>query len=355
MQSVGGISRYFAQLIEESQKYDDINCQLGIVYSKNEYLPVRKGNLLNYLKDASFYKEKHLRRWLNTNRSISLLKKNKFSIFHPTYFNTYFLKYLKAKPFVLTVFDMIPEYFPEYFPSSFSIPSQKKYLLQKAARIIAISESTKQDIIELLDIDESIIDVVYLGNGILVKPQIPQNEIVPEQFILFVGARNDYKNFNLMLKALKPLLKSNDDLYLLCCGGGIFSNTETELIADLNIKDRIIHYNNVKDEHLAYFYQNARAFIFPSLYEGFGIPILEAFTYQCPVVLSDIKVFHEIAGDAAYYFDPKSEQSIKNSIDAVIDNEKLRTSIIKKGSERVKKYSWAITSIKTKEIYQSVL
>lgn len=354
MQAHGGISRYFSKLFEKSLTECDIECQLGFIYSKNEYIKRHFGKLSNRLAKFQFRKEKHLRKWLNKARSINSLKKDQYDIFHPTYFSPYFLKYIGSKPFVLTIHDMIPEHFKDFFPPSFQIPEQKKVLAEKAEKIIAVSENTKRDILDLLPVKEEKVSVIYHGGGISTQPYCPPQIHIPDSFILFVGARNDYKNFKRFINAVKDILTTNNDLYLICCGGGPFSNSEKKEIEVLKIENKIILLNSVKDNFLAYLYSMATAFVFPSLYEGFGIPILEAFRYQCPVLLSDIAVFREVAGDNALYFNPKSESSIKKSILEITCNDSLRKKLKKNGSNRVKNFSWQKTLSKTKELYKSV-
>ena len=106
---------------------------------------------------------------------------------------------------------------------------------------------------------------------------------------------------------------------------------------------------------MAYFYQNALAFIFPSLYEGFGIPVLESFACGCPLLCSNVSSLPEVAGNAACYFDPYSEESIRDAVVKLLDDSNFREELIDKGYEQLKKFSWKQTSEETKKIYESVL
>ncbi len=140
----------------------------------------------------------------------------------------------------------------------------------------------------------------------------------------------------------------------MCTGGGKFSNYEIEQFKELGISKQVLQFN-LDDDSLAYFYKNALAFIFPSLYEGFGIPVLESFACGCPVVCSNVSSLPEIAGEAACYFDPYSEESIKNSVVKILTDSNLREELINKGYEQLKKFSWQKTAEQTKKIYESVL
>ena len=140
----------------------------------------------------------------------------------------------------------------------------------------------------------------------------------------------------------------------MCAGGGKFTREEMQLLSTLGIIGQISQYD-LSDDNLAHFYKNALAFIFPSLYEGFGIPILESFACGCPLLCSDTSSLPEIAGEAACYFDPYSEASIQNVLLKVLEDTHLRNDLILKGYERLKKFSWQQTAEQTKKIYESVL
>ena len=145
------------------------------------------------------------------------------------------------------------------------------------------------------------------------------NPNIPSNFLLFIGDRAPYKNFNRLIRAFSILSKEDKELNLVCTGMP-FSKSEKEFIDQLGVTDKITQVK-ATDKLLCELYSRAKLFIFPSLYEGFGIPILEAYACHCPVALSNASCFPEIAGDAGIYFDPYSEKSIIESIREVITNE----------------------------------
>ena len=250
---------------------------------------------------------------------------------------------------------MTHEKFPRYFPAKDKISANKKILARKAAKIIAISENTKKDVRRFYDIDERKIEVVYLGNS-LIRPSAvrPIHLPIPEKYVFFVGNRCIYKNFVLFIRSMATLMAKDKDLNIICAGGTAFSDFEKEIFKDLNLEGRI-HHIKVTDEALALLYQNALAFVFPSLYEGFGIPVLEAFACGCPVVLSNSSSLPEVGGNAVVYFDPKKESSIRNAVNKVIYDEILRCNLRTKGFEQLKKFSWKKTASQTEAVYKSIL
>jgi len=355
-QIYGGISRYFFELMKNFENDDGIDYDLPLRYSYNHYL--NKYNDLKYkpfLKNFNFRGKYRLINILNKNISKKLLIKGDYDIFHPTYYDPYFLDYINNKPFVLTIYDMIHEIYPEMFSSKDETSKRKKLLAQKATKIIAISENTKKDIIKFLGIDAYKIEVIYLANPFnMNKDDKIINVVTPEKYILFVGNRRGYKNFDLFIKTISPLFNDDVKLNVICAGGGEFNSMEIEKLKNLKIKDKVFFYSG-SDSVLAYLYQKAVAFVFPSLYEGFGIPILEAFACGSPVICSRTSSLPEVAGDAAIYFDPTDKLSMLNSIQKVIYNDKLRKKLIDKGKEQVKEFTWRKTADKTKKIYEGIL
>ncbi|HBE43965.1 MAG TPA: glycosyltransferase family 1 protein [Deltaproteobacteria bacterium] len=358
-QKYGGISRYFFELMKYFKSIGGVNITTPFIFSNNYYISDNKIiKHMKFLPHTEFRGKYRLFRLLisfNKILAITNLKKQDFDIFHPTYYDPYFLKYIGNKPFVLTVHDMIHEKFGEMFKRQDKTSEHKRLLVKKATIIIAVSENTKKDLIDLFGINESKIEVVYHGNSMLPGSDLKINIDIPKNYILFVGLREDgYKNFNRFIKAVSSLLIKNKELFVVCAGGGKFRIDERALLEQLDISKQVVQYD-VNDNILAYLYKNASVFVFPSLYEGFGIPVLEAFASNCPLVCSNTSSLPEIAGEGAIYFDPYSEDSIKNAIIKVLENTNLRNNIVRAGIERLKNFSWEKTAIKTKRIYEKIM
>jgi len=355
LQKYGGISRYFFELMSYLNN-NNFNFELPLAYSDNDYLKEKNFYSNSPLLSCEYLPfKKKIRRKVNDLKIKNVLRKQNFDLFHPTFYNPDFLKDLGNKPFIITVYDMINELFAYQFADD-KIPEYKKLLVEKASKIIAISKSTKKDLIKLYGINEDKIEIIYLASSFKDRDFKIGNDIhLPEKYILFVGNRGYYKNFEFFIKSISQLLVLDNKLKVICAGGPGFSEYEQALLSSLNIKENIIHYSINNDMTLIQLYKNALAFVFPSLYEGFGIPVLEAFSCGCPVILSNTSSLPEIANDAAIYFDPKDEISIKDNIEKVIYNEELRKNLIKEGFIQLSKFSWDKTAEQTKKLYESVI
>ncbi len=353
LQKYGGISRYFIELYSHLAKTGGVTSKISVMYSENIYFQTyfHQRSLLPKRKFPGKYR---LINKMNEYSSKSQIEKGRFDIFHPTYYNPYFVKIIKKKPFVLTVHDMIHELYPQIFSAEDLTVVHKKELIEKASKIIAVSENTKKDILKFNQIDPKIISVIPHGSSLndIASKKIPN---LPKIFLLFVGNRENYKNYIRFIEAIAPILTSSDNSpYVICVGGNNFSNNEMALHAKLNIQNRILHCFG-DDSTLKYLYMNAKALVFPSCYEGFGIPIIEAFNCGCPVVCSERSSFPEIAHDAAVYFNPDSKDSIKQSVQNILNDDSMRRSLIEKGAKRGRQFSWQKTAEQTKKVYEDIL
>lgn len=351
LQKFGGISRYFCEIIPKMNLPFDISVR----YSENIYL--KESKLCKHRLPVPkwiFNKYENKLLWKNRLFSEHMLKNSSTYLLHATYYEPYFLDCIGNHPYVITVHDMIYEKLPEFFPEKERalIFEQKKKVVTQANRVIAISQNTKQDLIDLLHIEPEKIDVIYHGTNMR-KPMRQSSVVLPQKFILYIGTRYSYKNFDRFAKAFSILAAKDKDLYAICTGSP-FSEDEMRSFESLNITNRIMHIH-ASDSLLHTLYNRAKAFIFPSLYEGFGIPILEAYACLCPAVISNTSCFPEIASDAAAYFNPYSETDMADAIANVIYNHTLREELIHKGSERLKLYSWEKAAQETKEVYKKVM
>ncbi len=360
-QTYGGISRYYTEIFSELEKRKDVEVILPIDYTDNFYLKTSKLLSKNKLR-ASLYSilaflkisTKTLRKKQTEKLLGQLCRDSNFDVFVPTYYNPYFLELIEEKPFVLTVYDMIHEIFPQYFSDDpYRVTEYKKQLIYKATRIIAVSKNTKNDILKIFpDIDAEKIHVIYHGSSIKIENHIKVK--LPPNYILYVGSRADYKNFKFLVDAVSPILKENPDLILLAAGGGIFTDDEINYIHKKALSKQI-HQKNFEENELGQFYKNANFFIFPSQYEGFGIPVLEAMACGCPIILSNSASFPEVAGDAGIYFDNNSENDLRRKIRLLLDNDNLRKEFSRKGLEQVKKFDWEVAAEQCLHVYRQAI
>jgi glycosyltransferase involved in cell wall biosynthesis len=278
--------------------------------------------------------------------SLQKIKKGNYDVLHPTYYDPYLLE-LKDKdiPLIIDVHDMIFEKFPHYFKNPEYTKKNKKLYFSRAHKIIATSQKTKEDLLSIYPyIHEDKVIVIYRGQVFPVQEYKQKKE----GYVLYTGQRNGYKNFNTFITAVAPLLLQYDLQFI--CTGQPFNKFELALLEKERISNKTIC-TFVHDNELSELYAKALVFVFPSLYEGFGLPILEAFAAGCPAVLSNTSCFPEIAGGAALYFDPYSISDIRAVIEKIITSPSLQKELSNKGKERIKDFSWEKTVYQTYNVY----
>lgn len=352
-QKYGGISRYFANIIQSITEKSEFDYDLGLLYSNNQYINRNRLIFNKYLNKTSFnIKEKYASK-LNQAYSKHLIEQNNYDILHPTYYDPYFLGRTK-KPLVITIHDMTYERLSEYFWAQDPLTYYKRLNIERADKIIAISETTKKDLIEYFDVDPTKIEVIY--HGIDLESPVLSTPIsnLPENYLLFVGDRSGYKNFYLFINAFKQLSVKFPDLNVILTGGGNLGCAEQELLLRLNISKKVFHVN-VCDEELNYLYQNTLLFIYPSLHEGFGLPILEAYKAGCPVLLSDTECFREIAKDSATYFEPHSKEDLIYKIEGILQDSTFKANTILKQNGRLKDFPLSKSIDQTLNLYSLML
>jgi len=253
---------------------------------------------------------------------------------------------------------MIDEIFSEPQSPSSVACKEKLSAVKRADHIICISESTRRDLIRLLNVPIKKTSVVHLGFS-LTRDSESSSDLISNlnntsSFILYVGNRNGHKNFRGLLHAYAQSDFLKNKYKLICFGGGRFSASEISLIQELDLKLDNVQQVSGSDAALGAYYKLAKVFVYPSLYEGFGIPPLEAMSFNCPVVCSNTSSMPEVVGDAALMFDPKDCESIKVAIERVVENEELRGDLVNRGRNRVQFFSWEKCAEETFEVYKSV-
>ncbi|GAB4015108.1 glycosyltransferase family 4 protein [Spirosoma koreense] len=354
LQAYGGISRYYCELITGINKTLPNKAHLSILWSNNiqlrEYnIPVHK-----YI-----FPKRH-RLLSKTNKLYNILDKevHNYDIYHATYFDDFLGRYIKTRPFVTTFHDMTYERlshkFAELSDDKWIIP-QKKKIAERASHLIAVSESTKRDMIELLAIPAEKITVIHLGSSFMQSNSRQEcyDTVSRPPYLLYVGNRAGYKNFIPFLRSIANLL-TRYKINLICAGGGKFTIEEKNIIQHLSIT-AFVHHHAIDDHALKNLYLGATAFIFPSLYEGFGIPILEAFSCNCPCIVSNNSSLPEVAGEAALYIDPTEPDSIAIAVETLILDSTVRKKLIQYGQLRLTHFSWAHTVDETIKLYKKLL
>lgn len=359
IQAYGGVSRYYAEILKGLGKSVEFEPLPRKLYSSNEHLRLNGLTYLDRFQDNyHFLGKTRIENYLKKREDdliIETIRRGEFDVFHPTYYSPFFIKELpKGKPFVLTVFDMIHElYLDEKLGRIHDETKNKRELIPRATHIIAISENTKRDILRYYPaLDEKKISVIYLGSSFSAS-NAKQEKSLSFKYILFVGNRNDYKNFEWFFKSVSVFLKRHAFI-LVCAGGGEFSESERLLFEDENLSNKVIHVSAKSDSDLAALYKGASCFIFPSLYEGFGIPILEAFSCQCPVLLPNSSCFPEIADNAALYYESNDPEDLVKQLERIVTDVDLSKSLKEAGVDRLQFFNWEKTVLQHTEVYDSL-
>jgi glycosyltransferase involved in cell wall biosynthesis len=349
LQRNGGISRYFIELIKQFQK----NPQFGIepivlnTYAQNSSLLEEASFQTKELKHAN---EAYL-------RIFQSLLGNRFGssapdLVHHTFYLPGFWGRFPRIPKVVTLFDMIPE-MTDSRNFIWSPHFMKKSFIAKADGVLSISQTSTSDMRTIYNSQRSVINT-YLGVSEDFKPGLPRHHDAPEAYILFVGNRSGYKDFDLALKAFASAWPAHRKNHLLLVGGGQLTPKERELITQSGVSERVSHLN-LSVAELASVYSNAKALVYPTRREGFGLPLLEAMASGVPILASDTIINREIAGPVGSYFPVGEVSSLSSLILAVTAEDESFSDKVELGFERVKQFTWEECARKTAEAYRAVV
>jgi len=344
----GGISRYFVELLKRLPTYGVIP-RLVVPISFNEYLAATP-QIYRGLCHPRFYVRGSTRLTTRISRWADHVvpKLVPHDLVHHTFYSR---KAISAEPAICTIVDMIPEVLPDHF--TLGDPHQGKFeMARRCSGIVAISETTKSDILKFLPgLKARVVSIPLAVDVAQFRALSHSTAQVSGDYVLFVGNRPAYKNFSRFSEAAASILASYRELRLVCAGGGRLTHVEELPFQEAGVLHRV-EQRQVNDDQLASLYKGARCFVFPSLYEGFGLPILEAFSLETPVALSSTPCFQEVAGDAAIYFDPEDVDSIRQTIEELLNHENLRRDLIANGTKRLAEFSWERTAELTARFYR---
>jgi len=275
---------------------------------------------------------------------------------------------IKPCRYVISIHDVNHLRFPELLPSTTArlyAKSMLRLAARVADRIITASNASKIEIVERLNVPEEKVSVIYNGVAETFKP-LPADEVVQRleadyeirpPYILYVGSLREHKNVARLLKALGNLnVMLGRDQTLVIAGDHPRQRPVLERYVEQNHLGRSVRFlGAVPHEKLPILYSGASIFVFPTLYEGFGLPVLEAMACGTPVCASDIPVLREVAGDAAVFFDPKDTHRMAEVIAAVLANRDISADLVHKGLKRASDFSWTRTAEQTLAVYRDAL
>jgi glycosyltransferase involved in cell wall biosynthesis len=361
LQSTGGISRLFSEILPRICELDE-SVEMTIFTSGllGQQPPGHPHILHRRIPDISnvlrvFAQWQSVRNRIEKIGFKRWIGDGKDKIWHSTY---YTMPRSWEGPQVVTVADMIYERFPDLFsgPGSDQFREQQKRCAKTADVVLCISEATKKDVEEIYHVDPHRLHVVHLACSEIFRPLIESDfhrsgQAVRQPFFLYVGSRAHYKNFSWFINAYS---RWNDkkEVRLLVVGPK-WTKEEYKELNELGIEDRVDIVSDAQDETLCSLYNQAAAFIYPSLYEGFGIPLLEALACGCPVIASRIPTSVEVAGQCPIYFELDQEDSIITAFDTAL-TEGPNCHRTREGLERAKEFSWDKTARGTLDVYRSL-
>jgi glycosyltransferase involved in cell wall biosynthesis len=355
-QRYGGISRYYKSLVNNLKKLDQNPHIFSGIY-QNNFLSKLPEDLVSGIKvDRFLLKTANIINPLNHYWASHQINKWHPDIIHETYYSNYFYN-LKNTARITTVYDMIHELFPHSFSKMDRSALWKKKTLNRVDHIICISHKTKKDLVEILNINKEKISVVHLGidSDFFSNDDFNFDILFNKPYLLYVGHRSDYKNFSGLVKAFSSSLRLKFDFDIIAFGGGNFSKSEKTLIKSLGFDDSQIKHFDGDDNLLAFLYKNAKAFIYPSLYEGFGIPPLEAMASNCPVIVSDRSSIPEVVGNAGVYFNPDCIDDMTEAIEGLVYSEGKINQLKLLGKKRLEFFSELKTAQATLDVYKGLI
>lgn len=300
-----------------------------------------------------------------------LLYREKLDLVHFPYFNVPIFYF---KKFVVTIHDLTINKFKTgkatnlplifYYLKLFFYHLLMYFAVKRACRIITVSQSVREEIIKTYNADEEKVRVVY--NGGELEEELEErgnhgnrgNEVNGEKYILYVGNLHPHKNLKTLILAYDELLKDEkyQDIKLIIVSPFDFFYLKLfDFLKNLKLENKVVFTGPVKNYKLHEFYKNAVCFVFPSFSEGFGIPGVEAMSLGCPVVASDIPVFHEVYASACLFFKPNNPVDLKEKIEIIINNPQKRSDLISLGLTQAKHFSWDLAGKEILKIYESCL
>ena len=355
-----GIGTYIENLVEHLGAIDQQNRYLLFVNSASSDLLQRLPDNFELVVDRSpGYSISEL---LGLSWKLWRLK---LDLYHATH---YVLPAVVPCRAVVTIHDIIHLLFPEFLPNRLALSYAKimmRHGLERGDRIISVSKNTKTDLMKYFEVDGTKIEVIYSGVGEVFRKRVSETEAeacrrklkFEQPYALFVGNPKPHKNLHNVVKAFAHALEIYpSDTKLVCVGGRPGTEFKIRQRAELlGISDRLIWLGHVDSADLPAIYQGATLFLYPTLYEGFGLPVIEAMASGVPVITSNSSALKEIAEGYAHLVDPLDVEQIARAIVQNLSNPEDRGHLAQKGLQRARDFQWKNTAAATLQVYHSVL
>ena len=347
VQEHGGISRMFVELAD--QFIHDPNLGVSLeplsMVTRNHYL----------LSESRLAEQLRVRpaRWQHLTLARYLARPHRAmhaDVVHSTFYLTRALRDFPGRPHVVTVHDMIPELFPDSRRRADRITDKRRYVDQ-AAHVICVSESTKADLLRVFGDVQAPISVIPHGVNPRFKPTDARVPGFPHDYLLYVGKRDGYKDAATLINALPHLRSEFPSLILVLVGGGPLTATEQRHIARLGLSGRVMQ-RSISDTDMPAAYAGARAFVFPSRYEGFGLPAIEGMACGVPMILARSSSLPEVGGSAALYFSPGNQLELIEAAHKILSNSDTARAMGRAGRERAMGFTWKSSAIQVASVYR---
>ena len=349
IQPYGGISRLFTELAREFIAHLDHGVDL---------LPLSAPIVNRYVLDSPYLAARLATRqarneWTALAWYFSHIERRRADVIHNTFYLPHGLAAARGSKRVVTVYDMIPERMPDTRRRLDFLTLKRRYV-EKADHIICISQATRDDLEDVYGKLDKPVSVIPLGVDPRFNPQVDRINRLPENYILFVGHRGQYKNASVLLKAFADLAAKFPDIQLAYVGGGKFTAAEQGVIKQFKLSGRVDQID-LPDESMPSAYAHAKAFVFPSRFEGFGLPVLEAMACAAPAVLARATSLPEVGGSAAAYFAPDNAEELAGELNAILSDSAKAERMKEDGLSWAQQFPWSRTAEQTAEIYRQVL
>lgn len=352
-----GIGRYVYELVKNLQEIDQRN-DYFLFFNEPEFsnfIP-KNPNFQKVLVNAKHYSISEQTTFLK------ILNRHKLDLMHFTHFNA---PILYRRPSIVTIHDLTLHFFPGKKMASFFHRAAYALTIRNATRhakkIIAVSRNTAKDLQEILHTPLKKVHVIYEGVAPEFQPLTDQTQIqttlnkyaIKQPFLLYTGVWRDHKNIYGLLEAFSKLLPAHPDLQLIITGktDNIYAQEVLSAIQKFKLENNLVLPGLVAEKELIELINAAYAYIFPSFYEGFGLPPLEAMQCATPAVVSNTSCLPEICGNAALYFNPYDPDDMAAQMDKILVNPELAADLIKKGLSHVRKFSWSKMAKETHQLY----
>jgi len=354
LQDAGGMSRYHYELTRQLRGRESISLDL-LLGGVNSVLPFAEleGEGVRVASWKTRLRPGYPRYAMNALWTAAIAPtRGRYDIYHATYQR--WEPAIRHRALVATHHDATQERFPELFRNAAAIRARKRKLYQRADIVICVSESARRDLVEIYGLDPSRTRVVHHGVTPIANCTGARGDDEERPYVLYVGSRSAYKNFLVLVRAFAAIRDARD-VRLVVAGGGPWNSTERETITELGLERRVVLLPRVDEVRLGELYRGAALFVYPSLYEGFGLPPLEAMSAGCPVLVSASSSLPEICGSAAYYFDPAVEGALERELERLLGDRVALHAKVDSGRARAGRYTWEGTAQGTLAVYREAL